>query len=341
MLEASRDEALLAVDLYNQPRQPRRLEAFFVHMHISWLYLLQSKYRMEDRDIRYRLPNGHFDRVDGEPKTWDLTRCVAERWDEANAIRKNLELTISLRNKIEHRFHEAINIVASGYAQALLINYEEELVSIGGAQASLGEILRFPIFVGTVTPLGQARFDELRDSLPRSTRDFIARFESSLDPAIKDDQRYEFRIHLVPKTGSRESADRAISFVRESDLTDEQRSAFETLGRTGQVVVREQIRPVSGAGLMRPRFAAQKVQERITFKFHVGHFVRAWKKLGCRPLNGDAQPERTIERYCVYDEPHGDYLYTEAMIEKIVRETTTRSKFRAFLELEPEDRDNQ
>lgn len=43
ILDGARDEALLAVDLYNQPRQPRRLEGFLVHMHIAWLYLLQAE----------------------------------------------------------------------------------------------------------------------------------------------------------------------------------------------------------------------------------------------------------------------------------------------------------
>lgn len=44
MLEGAIDEALHAVDLYNQPRQPRRPEGFLVHMHIAWLYLLQAEF---------------------------------------------------------------------------------------------------------------------------------------------------------------------------------------------------------------------------------------------------------------------------------------------------------
>lgn len=32
-LDGAKDEALLAVDLYNQPSRPRHLEGFFVHMH--------------------------------------------------------------------------------------------------------------------------------------------------------------------------------------------------------------------------------------------------------------------------------------------------------------------
>jgi hypothetical protein len=46
-LEASKNESILTVDLYNQSRQPRRLEGFFVHMHLAWLYLFEAQYHSE------------------------------------------------------------------------------------------------------------------------------------------------------------------------------------------------------------------------------------------------------------------------------------------------------
>lgn len=77
MLRASKDEALLAVELYNSRRQPRRLEPFYVHMQLAWLYLLHAKFRRDGIDFRHRR-NGRLVRVDGELKTWELARCVAE-----------------------------------------------------------------------------------------------------------------------------------------------------------------------------------------------------------------------------------------------------------------------
>lgn len=335
MLDGARDEALLAVDLYNQPRQPRRFEAFFVHMHMAWLYLLHAEFTRDGKDFRYRLPNGWFDRVDGEPKTWELAKCVAERWPPESPVRVNLELTIALRNKIEHRYYEAAELAITGYAQALLINFEEELTSKMGSEMSLGNMLRFPIFVGSVTPLGQAKLDQLRDQLPKDTRDFIAAFEGGLDAAIVDNPQYEFRVNLVPKLSSKGEADHSISFVRESDITDEQRKVFSELGKTGKVVVREQIRQVVGAGLLRPTAAASQIQEQIPFVFNLNHFVKAWKKLECRPDTKSKTPERTDERYCIYDEPYSGYLYKNAFVNKVVRETATASKFKKFLDTEP------
>lgn len=335
MLEGARDEALLAVDLYNQPQQPRRLEGFFVHMHIAWLYLLHARFAREGVDFRYRMPNGRFERIDGEPKTWDLQKCVEQRWPDSGPVRKNLELTIQLRNKIEHRYHEAIALVTSGYAQALLLNFEEELTSTFDPKFSLGEQLRFPVFIGSITALGTARLEELRKDLPASTKDFLARFESSLDPAIAQDSRYEFRINLVPKLGPKAEADKAITFIREAELPEDQRAMLAELGRTGAVVVREQLRPVASAGYFRPSVAVGLIHERIPFGFNMHHFVSSWKKLECRPPAGTSHPERTIEKYCVYDQPHGDYLYTPAFVEKIIRETQTEDRFREFIGRDP------
>jgi hypothetical protein len=332
MADASKDEALLAVDLYNQSKHPRRLEAFFVHMHLAWLYLLHARFSRNGVDYRYRRDNGRFIRVDGEPKTWELARCAAERWDENDPVRKNLELTIAVRNRIEHRYEEAIAVATGGYAQALLLNYEAELTSTFGWEHSLGDHLRFPVFIGVFTPEGARRLQAAQGQVPRRTRELLLEFVADLEPSVVTDQRFEFRVHLVPKLGARTEADLAMSFVREDELTEEQRAAFEELGRQGTVVVRERLRQVANLGLMKPGTAAAQIEARIPFRFNVySEFVAAWKALGCRPPGHDPHPERTDERYCVYDEPHRDYLYKPAFVERVVRETSTAERFRKFV----------
>lgn len=331
ILESSKQEALLAVDLYNESRKDRRLEAFFVHMHIAWLYLLHARFRRDGIDYHYRKANGRFVRVDGEPKAWELTRCVDERWDESSPVRKNLELTILIRNRIEHRHMEALAVVAGGYAQALVVNYESELTATFGKSESLADYLRFPILLGSITPEGVRKLLKLSEQVPVATRGVITEFVSGLEPAIKDDHRFEFRLHLVQKTGAKSEADLSMTFVRESDLTDEQRETLDSLSERGLVVVREQNRPVASKGLMKPGVAARKIEAQIPFRFNVySEFINAWKILGCRPPPGDPLPDRTDERYCVYDEPHRDYLYTAAFVAKMVRETSSAKKFKAF-----------
>ena len=45
-------------------------------------------------------------------------------------------------------------ITPPGYCQALLLNYEEELVETFGEPYSLAQRLRFPVFLGAITPQG-------------------------------------------------------------------------------------------------------------------------------------------------------------------------------------------
>jgi hypothetical protein len=335
-LAASEAEALLAVDLYNQPKRPRRLEGFFVHMQLAWLYLFQARYQRDRLDYHYRKANGRYERIDGEPKTWDLSRFVRAQWPDNDPARKNLELNIALRNKIEHRYEDATAVATAGYAQALLLNFEDELTKTFGSRETLADDLRFPVFIGTFTRDGAARIAAAQQRLPKRTKHFLASFQAGLDPAIVDDQRYEFRVHLIPKTGPKTDADVALTFVRATDLSDDQRQALADIGKTGTVIVREQIRDVVNADKMKPSEAAKKVQDRIPFKFSVhSHFRRAWRALEVRPPGGDPNPERTRSEFCVYDRPHQDYLYTQAFVDKVATKISTDEGFRELLGLDP------
>ena len=51
-LDAARCEAILAVRLYNDPTETRSFEAFVVHMHVAWLYLIHARFTRDGVDIR-------------------------------------------------------------------------------------------------------------------------------------------------------------------------------------------------------------------------------------------------------------------------------------------------
>ncbi len=337
ILDGAKSEALLAVDVYNRSRNERSLEAFFIHIHLAWQYMLHARFHRDRIDYRYRLDNGRFKRMDGEPMTWDLRQCAKERWkNPKDPVRQNIELTIRIRNKVEHRFQDAMALVTAGYAQALLLNFEQELVDTFGQEHSLSQELRFPVFVGTVTVDQLRHAEEARKNLPSSFIDFLRNHEEALDPAVRDDERYEFRVHLVPKVAPKTQADLAVTYVRADDLTDAQRDEFSKLGGVGTVLVHEKLRSVANADLYRPSQAAHKVEAQIPFQFNTyGDFLKAWKKLKVRPGTGASHPERTDSRYCVYDKPNNAYLYTEAFIKKLVRECSTAEGFEKFLGKKP------
>jgi hypothetical protein len=86
----------------------------------------------------------------------------------------------------------------------------------------------------------------------------------------------------------------------------------------------------AGADKFRPAEVVEAVKDRTAFQFNMSHFVAGWKKTGCRPATNAPNPERTIAKYCVYDEPHRDYVYRQAFVEKLAREASTEDGFRAF-----------
>jgi hypothetical protein len=346
MVDASRDEAQLGVRLYNDPSEPRSFEGFVVHMHVAWLYLLHAEFTRDAVDFRYWRPQGRrrrLERVDGEPKRWDLATCVRYRWpQQKDAVPANLGFFIGLRNKIEHRYarqQHALTVAVGGHAQALLLNYEEELTDQFGGASSLATRLRFPIFIGSFTDEGERSLRRLRARLPGALRTFISDYDAGLDESVITDHRYEFRLRVLQELAPKDPDALAIQFTRYDDLDNEQRAVIEAIGKKGYVVVRERKRPVVGHGLLKPTVAARKVQDQIPFVFRTGHFTNAWKKLGVRPPVGDPHPEKTDERYCLYDERHGDYGYTQAYVNKLVRECSTEVGFRALLGTAPRDKE--
>ena len=109
-----------------------------------------------------------------------------------------------------------------------------------------------------------------------------------------------------------------MQFTRYDALTDEQRATVEAIGK-GLVVVRERKRPVVGHGPQKPTKAAKTVQDQLPFIFNTNHLTAAWEALGVRPAAGDPHPEKTEDKYYLYDERHKDYSYTEAYVAKLVR----------------------
>lgn len=48
------------------------------------------------------------------------------------------------------------------------------------------------------------------------------------------------------------------------------------------------------------------------------------------------QPERTDERYCRYDKPHGDYVYSPAYVQHLIKRLSTAEGFGALVGMEPD-----
>jgi hypothetical protein len=333
-LDASRDEACLAVRLYNDPAGDRHFEAFVIHMHLAWLYLLHAEFIRDGVDYRYWDPKRKHRllKVDGEAKTWDLDRCCQERWgDTSDPVRANLKLFIRMRNKLEHRHSRAdmpYAIALAGHAHALLLNYEDELTTQFGQAESLATDLRIPLFIGTFTPQGEQALRHLRKTLPPQVQGFLTEYEAELDPGITGDHRYEFRLRAAIELAPKAKDALSIQFTRYEDMTEDERQVISDMGRRGQVIEKTRKQPVSGLGRLMPGVATKKIQEGVPFKFNQYHFTQAYKKLKVRPPNGAKNPERTNPDWCEYDEPTKSYRYTGAYVQHLIKRCQTEEGFR-------------
>lgn len=336
MLIESERHALKAMDEWNC--STGNFGDFLTHMHKAWLYLLHAEFKKDGVDFFYKdRQTGQYKMIDGEPSAWDLEQCTKQRYtNSADPVRKNLELFVALRNKVEHRYEHNLKIVTGGKAQALVMNYEQERVAHFGPDYNLAHLLRFPITLQSLTAEGQAQQREAAAKLPKATRDLVTRFEAEMDQAVKDDLRYDYRVRLVPIVGNKTDADLAVNFVNFDDLTEEERKVMTEAGRTGTVITKVKHRDVADVGKMLPKQVAAQVEARVPFEFHVQpEHTEMWRRLRVRPASGAADPYDTVDKYCIYSDVFGAYVYTPAWVAKIVREIRTVEKYRAFFGKDP------
>jgi hypothetical protein len=326
--------AVKAIDEYNC--STGHYADFIGTMVRAWLYLFQAEFQRDKIDYRYKDRDGKPILIDGEPKLWDVLMSVKERFPASNdPVRMNLELFIALRNKVEHRYEHALKAAAGGRAHALVINFEEEVVAKFGVGHSLAGKLRFPLFVESIT--APKRKDTIKATQAlRAAQAMLARFDADLDSEILDDQRYDFRMRLIPMLGPKSAADAAIDFVRLDELTEDERKVMIEAGRSGMVITKVKKLPVSSAGCMLPKGVVSEVQKRVAFDFNMVMHTRLWKNFKLHPPrwvipNGG----ETVAEYCIPDEPTRQYVYTPAWIDKIVVEIGTPRKFEAFFGMAP------
>lgn len=336
ILIESQRHALKAVDEWNCSNG--NYSDFLTHMHKAWHYLLHAEFHEAKIDYHYKdAQTGQYKLIDGEPKAWDLEWCLKQRYtNSADPVRLNAELFVALRNKVEHRYEHNLKIVTGGKAQALVMNYEQEMVDYFGPAFSLADRLRFPIALQTLTAEGRKQLQDAAKKLPKKTRDVVAKFEAAIDPDVLDDLKYDYRVRLVPILGTKTDADLAVNFVNLDELTDGERAVMTKAGRTGTVITKVKHVEVADKAKLRAKQVAALVEAELPFEFspYSEHF-EMWQRLKVRPAKDSADPYDTDAKYCVYSEAFNSYLYTPAWVKKVIKEVGTVEKYRAFFGKEP------
>lgn len=150
LVSKSREAALSAIRVFNDPMTKFKSESFIVLMNIAWTYLLHAYYRSKQVEYRYfrqGLKKRVFDRTKrGQHKYWELERCLDDGKcpidkDAAN----NLRFLIGLRNEIEHQMTRSLDNFLSARYQACALNYNEYLKKLFGKLQGIEDHLTYSI----------------------------------------------------------------------------------------------------------------------------------------------------------------------------------------------------
>jgi len=238
LLKKSREAALAAVQIFNNPNVTFKSETYIVLMNIAWTYLLHAYYRAEKVDYRYFTQGSkrkQYDRTkNGAFKHWELERCLNEKQCPLEReVIQNLKFLIGLRHEIEHQMTTRIDDLLSARFQACCINYHDASVALFGEEYGIAKHLAVSL---QFSSLSQEQVDTLeqQEGLPRNIKQYIEGFDGALTSDEFASAKFAYRVIFVPKTTNHPNqADQAITFVKaDSELAKSVNATYAVIRET-------------------------------------------------------------------------------------------------------------
>jgi hypothetical protein len=341
-LEKAHDSALLAVEVYNKPAVKFKSGGYIALMVIAWTALFHAIFFKRKRKPFYKKPSGRYVKQEGDYRYWELDECLRRYYgdDTMNAVRKNLEFFIPLRNQIEHRSMPELDASIFGECQAMLLNFDELLEQEFGSRFCLRECLSFSL---QMFPSAESLVDAVnRNPTAKPIADFIQRYRSTVSPETLVSGKYSFKAFLIQVANHPGANAPAIQFLHWDKLTEEQKK------RVGHLVAMVKFKevPVLNPDTMKAGDVVKKVQHGLGNpkvvragkpgdKFTMDTHVRCWRKYAVRPPKGSATPMATNPKYCIYDSLHQDYGYTQEWVDFLIEELKDEAKFSALYNQAP------
>ena len=197
----------------------------------------------------------------------------------------------------------------------MIQRYEKMLVSEFGNEHAINSSLAFGLQFSEVYEEKQIKsMKSMKMKELKNIRQYMDEFRQMYSDDILESMEYSFRVFLIPQTGNNiNSSDRSIEFIKKSDLSDED---YEKVKNDITLIKNKKI-PVSNYDKLKAGEVVEKIKEVLDIDFSIYKHTLCWKYYKIRPSKGDKNPEITDTRYCVYDNAHKDYLFTNAWVEKL------------------------
>ena len=336
-LEKSKESACLAVEVYNKPLVKFRSAAYIVLMNIAWTSLFHAIFFKRGVKPFYKDDSAEYIIIDGDKKAWELGECLEEYYGGiCSPIRNNLEFFIGLRNKIEHRSMPELDMNIFGQCQAMLFNFETMLSQEFGLGNSINDNLALALQFSHSSWKEQSEaIKRLHRPLVKNVQEYINKFQSCLSEDVLSSLEYSYKFFLIPKVCNQNSSDSiAVEFIKYDPSNPEKMKDYEHL----VAMIKPKMVSVQNANDLTAGAVCRVILPRLKelygekTKFSASsHHVRAWKFYKIRPAKKSKDPTVTDTRYCHYDMPHKDYVYTEKWVNYLLEEFSNAEKFKEVI----------
>lgn len=327
ILDNSINSAITAVETYNRPRTKFRIENYIILMVIAWTKLFHAYFQTTIGErYFYKEKNGRYKKIDGEKKAWELKECIKQYQKNAgrdklsDGVVANLNFFIGIRNKIEHRYWDSstLDILLFGECQSLLYNYENLLVELFGNDYSLNMSLAYALQFSQIR--ANEQLTAQRELLSKDMQDikkYIDKYKTDLPQEVYDSQEYSIKLLQIPKISNTKRSDLAVEFVYWNTISEEDKENYNKV----TAIIKDKIvkHNVSNANMLRPIDVRNAVREKTGVEISQSNHTDLWKAFSVRPHAKSEAKFDTITKYCIYDEPHNDYLYTSEWVDFIVK----------------------
>ena len=277
LVNKSREAALAAVQVFNNPLITFKSEMFIVNMHIAWTYLLHAYYRSQKVEYRYfqELPSGRkkFDRTkNGAYKYWELERCL----NDANSpidkdAANNLRFLIGLRHEIEHQMTSRIDDALSARFQACCLNFNDYIKKLFGDELGIDKHLSFSLQFTSLTDEQTSAMQEYKDILPAHVSRFVEGYDGALSEDEYNNPRYAYRVLFAQKTANRPGqADKVIEFI------DPNSEAAKGINATYALIKEKEKTKYLPSQIVR------MMQDEGYGKFGITNHTNLWKKMDAK-----------------------------------------------------------
>lgn len=184
LIERSLDSFTLALEVYNRPSLKNRVEAFSIMIINAWELLLKAQVinKKSYGDIFYE--NG---------KSITISDAAKLIFDSKCAIKKNLELIISLRDQATHLLIKELQPNLSELFQANVLNYQNQYrLLLGNSPLSGQSVGMLSLIIDGPTP----EIAIIKNSYGKETADNVEEFLREINSLKAEFKSTEFAITI-------------------------------------------------------------------------------------------------------------------------------------------------